>query len=220
MDGIHDMGGMHGFGAVDPADDGVAFHGRWQGRMFALSRVVRFNLPFGGDHVRKEIERLDPAHYMASSYYEKWLEGNIANLRRIGVVTEEELAGGALRPLPEALGQPRAMPPAEAARVILAGMPGAARPSIAGRYRAGDRVRTICHGIEGHTRLPRYARGRPGVVLAVRGAFPVADAVAAGRPETEMVYTVEFLARDLWVDSEAGDGVTLDLWERYIEGPA
>ena len=85
MDGIHDMGGMHGFGPVDPADDGIVFHGAWEGRMFALSRVVRFNLSFGGDHVRREIERMNPTHYLSSGYYEKWLEGNLALLKELFV---------------------------------------------------------------------------------------------------------------------------------------
>ncbi len=217
MDGIHDMGGMHGFGRIDPSDDGIVFHGAWEGRMFALSRVVRFNLPFGGDHVRREIERLRPAHYLASGYYEKWLEGNVAMLKEIGVVTEDELAGGSLQALPPKLGNPRAMPALQAELVIFNGMASARRDGTNVRYGTGDRVRTLAHGIGGHTRLPRYARGKAGTILAVRGAFPVADAVAAGRPEVEMLYTVEFGARDLWADAEPGDSVTLDLWDRHLQ---
>lgn len=218
MDGIHDIGGMHGFGRVDPRDDGIVFHGAWEGRMFALSRVVRFNLPFGGDHVRREIERMAPGHYLDSSYYEKWFEGNLSMLKELGVVSETELAGGGLEPLPAALGRPKAMSPGEAGRAIFAGMPSSDTGAATPRFAVGEAVRTVAHGISGHTRLPRYARGRTGTILAARGRFPVADAAAAGERAVESLYTVDFAARELWgEEAGAGDRVTLDLWDRHLE---
>ncbi|MEZ5775039.1 MAG: nitrile hydratase subunit beta [Hyphomicrobiaceae bacterium] len=223
MDGIHDMGGMHGFGSVMQDEDDIVFHDPSEGRMFALSRVLRRTLPFGGDHVRREIERMAPAHYLRSGYYEKWLEGNLAMLKELGVIDEAELAGSPLRPLPASLGTPRAMPPAEAAMLIVSGMPGdtTARAGDAlARFSPGERVTTLAHGHAGHTRLPRYARNRTGTVLALRGHFGLADAIAAGMPRREPLYTVAFKARDLWGEEAAeADEVTLDLWDSYLLPP-
>ena len=219
MDGIHDLGGMHGFGAVADEPEEQRFHAGWHGRMFALSRVLRWSLPFGGDHVRAAIERMRPDHYLRSSYYEKWLEGNLAVLRGLGVVSEEELAGKAPRPLPARLiGRP-ALPAGEAAAFVFKGMPApSATPDRPARFRAGDRVVTREHLGFGHTRLPRYARGRPGSVERVAGVFVLADANAAGRPHRETVYSVAFSQRDLWgEEAEAHDSLVLDLWESYLE---
>lgn len=219
MDGVHDMGGMQGFGpvATDEPED-TRFHAEWHGRMFALSRVLRAALPMGGDHVRRDIERMEPAHYLASSYYEKWFEGNFACLKGLGVVSDAELAGGPLAPLPPGLGQPKPLTAEGAPAFIRGGLPGLKADHAAPRrFAVGDRVRTQSHGIAGHTRLPRYARGCLGRVDAVRGAFTLADANAAGRPRTEWCYLVVFAARELWgEEAAAGDDVTLDLWESYL----
>ena len=94
-------------------------------------------------------------------------------------------------------------------------------PAEAPLFKSGDRIRTIAHGIAGHTRLPRYARGQPGLIEAGLGSFVLADANAAGRPRAEWVYRVAFEARDLWgEEARAGDTVTLDLWESYLETAA
>lgn len=84
-------------------------------------------------------------------------------------------------------------------------------------YAAGDRVRARPVDPLHHTRLPRYARGQVGEVVAGLGAWPLADESAQGLADArvEPVYTVRFAARDLW---GSGDHwVTLDLWESYLE---
>ena len=220
MGGVHDMGGLQGFGPVETLEpETPGFHARWHGRMFALSRLLRRALPFGGDHVRRDIERMEPAHYLASSYYEKWFAGNYANVKALGVVSDEELAGGPLQPLPATLPRQAMMTAAEVGSFIFGGMPSLKtdyqRPQ---RFRVGQQVRTLKHGIAGHTRLPRYARNQIATIEAVRGAFTLADANAAGVPRTEWVYLASFTARDLWgAEAGEGDSVTLDLWESYLE---
>jgi nitrile hydratase beta subunit len=219
MDGVHDMGGLQGFGPIETEEpEDPRFHAAWHGRMFAISRALRAALPMGGDHVRRDIERMDPAHYLASSYYEKWFEGNFACLKGLGAVSDAELAGGPLAPLPSALGQPRTLAAERATAFIFGGLPGLKADFQAPRrFAVGQRVRTQAHGIAGHTRLPRYARNCLGTVEALRGAFTLADANAAGRPRTEWCYLVAFSARDLWgEEAAAGDEVTLDLWESYL----
>jgi nitrile hydratase len=95
------------------------------------------------------------------------------------------------------------------------------RPDRSPSFKSGDRIRTIPHGIAGHTRLPRYARGQPGYIEAKLGSFVLADANAAGAPRAEWLYRVAFDSRDLWgAEAAAGDSVVLDLWESYLEAPA
>ncbi len=219
MDGVHDMGGLKGFGPIADEPETMGFHAEWHGRMFALSRVVRTALPFGGDHVRQAIERMEPGHYLTASYYEKWLEGNIACLKAVGVVTDAELAGGAPQPLPAKLGTPKPMSAEVAPGFIFGGMTANRKPpNTPPRFAVGTRVRTIAHGIPGHTRLPRYARDKQGVIEAFYGAFVLADANAAGQPRTEWTYRIDFRARELWGEEAVeGDSVTLDVWESYLE---
>jgi len=85
------------------------------------------------------------------------------------------------------------------------------------RFAAGARVRTFRHDPPHHTRLPRYARGKRGVVVEAEGRAPLADVNAQGRGEApvEQVYAVRFEARDLW--GEGDHHVVLDLWESYLE---
>ena len=219
MDGIHDMGGMQGFGRVETDEpEGMGFHQHWHGRMFAISRAVRFVLPFGGDHVRAAIERMPPLGYLRASYYQKWLEGNVACLANAGVVSEAELSGGALKPLSGTIMKRPPLTAAEATAVTFGGMPAvAAATAPKPRFKAGETVTMRSHFDEGHTRLPRYARGKPGKIEAVVGAFVLADSNAAGKPRQETVYRVAFAALDLWgVEATAGDSIVLDLWESYF----
>lgn len=220
MDGIHDMGGMQGFGLIVDEPESMGFDAAWHGRMFAISRVVRYSLPIGGNHVDQEIERMEPGRYLNASYYEKWLEGNLACLAAIGVVSEAELAGGPLQDLPAALGKPPVVTAELAPSFISGGMRGdRTPPAMPPRFAIGETVRTIAHGPAGHTRLPRYVRAMPARIEAVLGAFVLPDANAAGSPRTEWCYRVAFAARDLWgAEAEAdADSVALDLWESYLE---
>ncbi|MFD7713500.1 SH3-like domain-containing protein [Streptomyces sp. NPDC059785] len=88
------------------------------------------------------------------------------------------------------------------------------------RFRPGARVRTYRHDPPHHTRLPRYARGKHGVVVEPEGRAPLADVNAAGRGDApvEQIYAVRFAARDLW--GEGDHHVVLDLWESYLEEAA
>lgn len=93
-------------------------------------------------------------------------------------------------------------------------------PARGARFAPGDLVRTAAADPAGHTRLPRYARGHTGRVVEAGGSWPLADDLAerSGEPRVEQVYTVAFAARDLWGEQAgAGDEVTVDLWESYLE---
>jgi len=217
MNGVHDMGGMHGFGPVLPEVGEPVFHAPWEGRVLGMNRLMgawrRWNIDSG----RHSIERLPPADYLRFSYYEKWLEAMINRMLATGMITPEELASGH-----KAAGTAMVSPPVTAETVpeIVNATLSYQRDAGANpRFAAGDRVRARNINPEGHTRLPRYARGRHGVIERDHGAhvFPDSNAHFAGEaPQT--LYTVRFTAQELWGETaNAADQVSLDLWESYLE---
>jgi len=216
MDGIHDMGGMHGFGKVEPEQDEPVFHAPWEGRTLALNRAMGYTGIWTIDQTRAGIERLPPDVYLSSSYYKKWetrLENMIVEL---GLAGRDELAAGhALRP-----GKPlkRKLTTADVPNTLSRGSfsrPAQAPPLFA----AGDKVRTKNIHPATHTRLPRYARGKSGVVEAVRGCHVYPDTVAIGQGENpQWLYTVVFDGRELWGDAtDPSLKVSIEAFEPYLE---
>jgi nitrile hydratase subunit beta len=214
MNGVHDMGGMHGLGPIIPEPEGTAFHHAWEGRVHAVSLAspTRSNIDAG----RHQRELIPGPEYLRMSYYEKWFRGLTERLVQQGVITAEELASGHAAP-----GAARATPVLKADEVE-------ARLNRTGSYlregpkptfAVGDKVRARNLNPTGHTRLPRYARGHEGVIIALRGTHVFPDSNAHGRGEDpHPLYTVRFTARELWgPDAAPRDSVHLDLWEPYLE---
>jgi nitrile hydratase len=195
------MGGMHGFGPVRPEPNEPVFHARWEAQVRAIIRTG-LGRYWHLDEFRRAIERIPADQYLQASYYEKWLYASEALLVEKGVITKEEVASG------------RASSPA-AAPAFQHHKP----PALDARFKPRDRVVTRITHPEGHTRLPRYARGKHGVVRTVNGPFLLPDANAHGKPPAwQACYAVEFIARDLWgPDAPADDRVCVDLWESYLE---
>ncbi|GAC1482141.1 MAG: nitrile hydratase subunit beta [Candidatus Dormibacteria bacterium] len=201
MNGVHDMGGMHGFGPVITERNEPVFHARWEGVVRAIFEKTNgryFNL----DEFRRSMELMPADAYLRASYYEKWLLAIESILAEKGVVTADELAAGHSSAPAPAPGQKSAPPPPQAAR-----------------FKAGDRIVTRNLNPRGHTRLPRYARGKHGVVRRHYGSFRLPDSNAHGRgPDWQPCYAVEFNARELWgTEARAADRVFIDLWEPYLE---
>ena len=220
MDGVHDFGGMHGFGKVEREENEPYFHAEWERRIFAITMVMPFITLNSDDQYRREIERIHPAHYLNSRYYVKWLESTISVAKEYGLTTEEELTGGPVAPIPEKL---KGNPPAIAGEVwdnIHAGA-SQARPgsSVPQGFQVGKRVRTLAHMGFGHTRLPRYARGKAGVIDRDHGAHVFPDSNAHSRGEApQHLYSVRIEARELWGEAAGGRGaVYLDLWDSYLD---
>ena len=90
MNGVHDMGGMHGLGAIVREEDEPVFHEEWEGRTMALARAMLAGSYFNLDEFRHAMERIEPSYYLRSSYYERWLEGTITLLLEKGVITQED----------------------------------------------------------------------------------------------------------------------------------
>ena len=215
MNGVHDMGGQHGLGAIVPEPESSPFHAAWEARAHAMviTSPTRGNIDAG----RHQRERIPGATYLAMSYYERWFEGLCQMLLAGGFVSPEELATAiGDSAAPEA--KPRLTSSEVATALARSGSyvrSSAAHPAFA----VGDRVRARNLHPVGHTRLPRYARGRVGIVTHHHGAHVFPDSHAYGGGEDpQPLYTVRFTARELWgPEASSKDTVSLDLWEPYLE---
>ncbi len=215
MNGIHDMGGMHGMGPIEHEKNEPVFHAAWEGRVYALTRAM--GAWRGWKSTRYGIEILPPADYLRMSYYEKWFTRLADLVVKNGFVTRTEMESG--RP---DQGSPKATPPLTAEMV-----PAMARTRavmdrnvpVAPRFKTGQSVRARNIHPIGHTRLPRYARGKRGAIVRNYGAFvfPDTDVHSLGE-KPQHVYSVRFAARELWGEQASPrDSVYVDMWEDYLE---
>jgi nitrile hydratase len=216
MDGIHDMGGMDGFGKVEPEPNEPVFHAKWEGRCLALNRAMGFTGIWTIDETRAGIEELPPDVYLTSSYYRKWalrLENLVIERGLAGA--DEVKAGHALRP---GKTLKRKLNATDVPTTLSRGSYGRPAPAPA-RFKIGDRVRTKNIHPATHTRLPRYARGRSGVVEALRGCHVYPDTVAIGHGENpQWLYTVLFDGRELWGDdTDPSLKISIEAFEPYLE---
>ncbi|MFG1934043.1 nitrile hydratase subunit beta [Mycobacterium sp. NPDC048908] len=212
MDGVHDMGGLDGFGRVPHrVPDAVSepyFAEDWERRAFRLmiGWIAAQNPP--GGRFRHSMERMAPEHYLSSPYYERWLTGATTMAVEAGFAAQDELdrrAGGRFR-----LSNPdRGVLPDD---LTARSLP---------RYGLGDEVRVRAWHPPGHTRAPRYVQGKQGTVVRVDGAFDIDDIAAHGGGSVlDPLYAVRFTSRELWGEAGVdGDVVCVNLFERYLEDP-
>lgn len=203
MELAHDLGGREGLGSPHVEPDEPVFHEPWERTARALVYAAMGTHPNPTTSAfRHAIERMDPDHYLASSYYEHWLTAAATIAVESGAVTEVELedrAGGAFP-----LSRPGVLP-----EVVGTG---------AQRFAVGDRVRVVGAPHGGHTRCPAYVHDRTGTVLRVDGRFSLPDVEAHSTQRVEEgTYGVGFPAQDLWDDAEPGVVVHVDLWDSYLE---
>jgi len=207
MDGIHDLGGMSGFGAVEIERDEPRFHEPWEARAFALNTLgIRQLGAYNVHEYRHAVERMDPADYLTASYYERWFTAVATLLVEKGIVALAELearAGGRF---------PLSRPAAQV-------KPSGVAPRSSPRFRDGERVRVRDVHPAGHTRAPRYVRGKTGTVVRVSRPFELPDQAGHALPaRLETTYHVEFAAGELWSEAaEPRASVVVDLWESYLE---
>ena len=198
MNGPHDMGGMQCFGPVLPEVDEPLFHGEWEKKAMALTVGMGFTGMWNIDASRFARESLPPVQYLSSSYYQIWLSALEKLMLEREMVTGEELETGKMRVPPVPV--KRDVPDRKAIVAgLLKGGPTAREAVSAAAFSIGDRVRTMLEHPAGHTRLPRYARGKMGVIVHVNGAHVFPDSNAKGEGENpQWLYTVEFSARELF----------------------
>ena len=217
MNGAHDMGGVHGFGPVIPEADEPTFHAEWERRVFALTLAAGRPGQWNIDMVRFARENRPPADYLTKSYYEIWLAGLEAMLAERGLVSADETKAG--RPLEEPQKADGILLQDNVEAVFARGRPTERPASVPARFRIGDRVRAKNIHPTSHTRLPRYVRGRPGIIERLHGCHVFPDTNALGKGENpQWLYTVRFDARDLWgPEADQLLKVSVDAWEPYLE---
>jgi nitrile hydratase len=217
MNGVHDMGGMHGMGPVAYEENEPVFHSHWEARAFALTLAMGAWRKWNIDASRHQRELIPAAEYLRMSYYEKWIDGLVQLSIKSGLVTREEVESG--RP---AQGSAKLSPPLTAkmvAPLIAKGGPSSRNVAVAPRLEVGQRVRARNIHPGGHTRLPRYARGKLGVIDRDHGVhvFPDTNAHFLGE-KPQHLYTVRFAARELWGEQASPkDAVYVDLWDDHLE---
>jgi len=217
MNGVHDMGGMHGMGAIQPEENEPVFHAPWEGRAFAVTRAMGAWRLWSLDGARAQRESIAPVDYFRMSYYERWIAALVELMLRNDLVTRSELERGS----PEE-GSAIRTPPLTAdkvPRLTATGVSARRDVPVAARFQIGQRVRARTMNPVGHTRLPRYVRGRAGAIAQDHGVFlfPDTNAYLLGE-KPQHVYSVRFCAPDLWGEHAAAqDSVYVDLWDDYLE---
>ena len=205
MDGVHDMGGRQGFGPVRYTRNAPAFHAEWEKRVNSLyALAVRLGI-FNMDEYRHAIERMEPRHYLAASYYERSLTSLATLCVEKGIVSREELERRAQGSFP--LSAPSA--------------PGRTNRPNRERFTPGDRVRVRLDYVPGHVRMPGYIRGKMGVVVSESPVYPFPDAHAhAVEAQDEPTYDVRFRSEDLWPNSSEAALVHVGVFQSYLERDA
>ena len=218
MNGAHDLGGTMGFGPVVPeAQDAPHYRGDWERRTMAITLACAMLGRWSIDESRHVRENRPPALYLTSPYYRIWLDALERLLVGHGIVGDDELdAGRSLRPGDDGVGP---VSPDRVAAALRRGAPADRTPDTAAAFEVGQSVRARNVHPTGHTRLPRYVRGRRGVVELVHGAHVLPDRNAHRLGESpEWLYTVRFTGTELWGEgSDPTIEVSVDAWESYLE---
>ena len=217
MNGVHDMGGTHGHGPVAPEKNEPIWHAPWEARMFGMTRAMTFPKGFNIDRFRHLRELMQPHFYLARSYYDHWYAVCVAALLDGKLATKDEVKNGHA-----AAGSAKRNDAVRADQVWQSQKTQGfftRKLDAAPIFAVGQRVR--CRNINptGHTRLPRYARGKVGIVQIHHGGHVFPDTNAHQQGEApQHLYTVAFPARELWGrDASARDEICADLWESYLE---
>jgi nitrile hydratase beta subunit len=208
MSSLHNLGGMQGFGAVWTVPEGTAFYTDAERRVFRLMMGLMAGGWCDTDGFRAEVEGLPVRTYARECFPMNYFLGMEKQLQERGLLQPGDLEAWMQGIKPA--GRPTAPPPI---------MADGSEPPEPARFRVGDRVKIRSIDTRGHNRLPNYLRGQVGTITAERGLTDLPDALAArvGR-KPQPVYTVEFLARDVWGDRAAEtDRLSAEIFQDYIE---
>jgi nitrile hydratase beta subunit len=217
MNGVHDLGGMHGMGAIEAEKNEPIFHSRWEARVFAMVRAMGAWRKWNIDASRHQRELIPGPQALQMSYYEKWLAGLIELMVAKGLVTRLEIDSA--HPSPDSPKATPALPADAVAQLVARGAPANRDFPVAPRFQSGQRVRARNINPVGHTRVPRYVRGKVGTIDSFHGVFVFPDTNAHFKGENpQPLYSVRFAAQELWgEDSVTQDSVYVDLWEEYLD---
>ena len=216
MNGIHDLGGMHGMGPIDRDPDEPVFRRDWEGRVLALYPTTAVLGFYNIGEFRHAIERMRPVDYLQTSYYEHWLHALETLLIEKGVVTEDELATGHAM-AGTAKGEP-GLHADDVPKIVAHGASARVDVEVEPKFKEGDMVVVKNITPEGHTRMPRYVRDKLGCIDRDHGVFMFPDASAHGKGhKPQHCYSVYFSAQELWgPKSSRNDSVYVDLWDDHL----
>jgi nitrile hydratase len=218
MDGPHDLGGKQGFGPVAVDETEEPFHSDWEARMWSMDHSIRYPPGWNIDWWRHVRELIDPVDYLTRPYFDQWMQIYAALLIDSGIASIDEIVSGH-----STIPGPKLEPPLAPGAVRKAAHHAARFDRADGpapRFRVGDPVRAVAHGIRTHTRLPAYVRGRHGRIERYCGNHVLPDANALGEERAEPLYTVAFDAGELWPEARGRrERIHLDLWQSYLEPP-
>jgi nitrile hydratase subunit beta len=217
MNGAQDMGGVHGFGPVQPEPNEPVFHAEWEKRAFALTLAMAMPGQWNIDMSRFARENRDPAEYLSMSYYQIWFAALETMLKERALVAEDEIEAG--HALHERKPVPRVLSPGDVLKVLHRGGPTERETNTQALFKPGDKVRAKIINPLTHTRLPRYVRGHVGTVEHVIGFHVFPDSNARGQGENpQWLYNVRFKGSELWgPDGDPTTSVSVDAWEPYLE---
>lgn len=216
MNGVHDMGGLHCFGDIEP-DDGKNFHYEWERLVFALTLACGATGTWNLDHSRAARESLPPELYLSLDYYGIWLHALEKLLIQHELVTAKELKSG--KSLQSAKIVNHRLTAERVDTVLSSGNPVSRHVDQRPRFAVGDRVRVTNQHTPTHTRLPNYVRNHTGVVHRLHGAHVFPDSHATGAGENpQWLYNICFDSSELWGPGNNTAGqIHVDCWEPYLE---
>lgn len=225
MDGIHDMGGMQGFGPVKSNDDTGGYHADWEGLVHSAFIATLGSGVHNIDEFRHSIERMKPDHYLNAAYYDRWLIGVSTLAVEKGVISPEELRD---RTAAISAGEATVPDRRDPDRIkelidgVIEQYTSRQEQEQGPKFELGDEVKVRNMHPDGHTRCPGYVRNARGIVKEYRGTHTLPDAHAHGNESVEAVYNVAFNLEELWdEDGERGAGdsndiIRIELWESYL----
>jgi nitrile hydratase subunit beta len=216
MNGVHDMGGMQGMGAVKEDKNEPTFRAAWEARAYGVTRAMGASRLWNLDATRFQRELIAPVDYLRMSYYERWIAALVELMLKNKLVTRTEIASG--RPDEGAEVRTPTFTADKVPALISKGVPARRDVAVAASFQVGQRVRARNMNPVGHTRLPRYARGKVGTVERDHGVFVFPDTNAHSLGEKpQHVYSVRFEARELWGEQASRrDTVYIDMWDDYL----
>jgi len=217
MNGAQDLGGMQSFGTIIIEPNEPLFHSEWERRAFALTLAMGATGSWNIDQSRHARECLDPVFYLSSSYYQIWTAGLETLMLERCHISRDDLETG--KDVSNTTKPDRILQPQNVDAVLAAGAPASRKTVTKPLFKLGDRIHTINEHPPGHTRLPRYARGKSGFIDRIHGCHVFPDSSAHGKGENpHWLYSVRFEARELWGNSATvNSAVYVDCWEPYFE---
>ena len=219
MNGAHDLGGGHGHGPIAPDPNEPLFHAGWERKAFSLTLAMGFTGQWNIDQARFARESMAPGRYLETTYYEHWLHGLEVLLAERALVSEAEIQAaesiGKTKPLARILNAADVLPALQKGGSAKRDESTAGQP----KFQPGAHVTARNINPPTHTRVPRYVRGRTGVIDRVHGVFVFPDTHSkTGDERPQWLYAVRFEGTELWgPDTEVGACVYVDLWDDYLD---